>query len=306
MDDYYKILGVPENASSGDIKKAYRVASLKHHPDRGGDSDIFKNINTAYQTVGDARKRQMYDMQKQNPFMGGMQGMQGMQGMGNPEDLFKMFFGGGNGGETPFGFPGARVQVFHNGRPVNMDNRRKPAPITKTVHISLEQAYAGINIPVEIERWYNEKDGKRIEKERLYVQIPPGADNNEIIVLEGKGNFINESLIGDVKIFIIVKNDTIFVRDGLDLIYKKNISLKEALVGFTFDVKHLSGKTYTINNNNGKIITDEYTKIIQHMGMRRERGHPAPVMIGNLIITFDVKFPTNLTDEQREKINTIL
>jgi DnaJ-class molecular chaperone len=298
MDNYYEILGVPENASSGDIKKAYRVASLKHHPDRGGNSEKFKNINTAYQNIGDANKRRMYDMQRQNPFGG-----PGIPGMGNPENLFKMFFG--NDG-IPFGFPDARVQMFHNGRPVNVDHGRKPSPITKTVRVTLEQVYTGINIPVEIERWYDEKGSKRIEKERIYVQIPPGADDNEIIILENRGNVISENLIGDIKIFIIVKNDTIFVRDGLDIIYNKEITLKEALVGFTFDVKHLSGKTYTINNNNGKIITRQYTKMIPHMGMRRERRHPAPVMIGNLIITFDIKFPTNLTDQQRIGLSEIL
>ena len=108
------------------------------------------------------------------------------------------------------------------------------------------------------------------------------------------------------KIFINVTNDTDFVRDGLNLIYKKKITLKEALVGFKFDIKHVSGKTYCINNNNGKIITPQYTKVIRNMGMRRERQHPAPPMVGNLMIIFDVVFPDELTEEQMKTISECL
>ena len=61
-----------------------------------------------------------------------------------------------------------------------------------------------------------------------------------------------------------------------------------------------------INNNNGKIITPQYTKIIRNMGMRRERQHPAPPMVGNLMIVFDVVFPTELTEEQMKTISECL
>ena len=133
-----------------------------------------------------------------------------------------------------------------------------------------------------------------------------GIDNQEIIILENKGNVISDKIKGDVKVFINVENKTEFIRDGLDLLHQKKITLKEALCGFSFDIKHLSGKTYTINNTNGKIITTRYTKTIQHMGMKRERRHPASPMIGNLIIAFEVKFPSSLTDEQREQLSKIL
>ena len=308
MEDYYKLLGVLEKASEEEIKKAYRTASLKHHPDRGGDKNKFQSVNEAFQTLGDPQKRQMYDMQRGNPFMSGMGGMQGMPGMGggmmnNPDDFLKMFFGGG----IPFGMGGGpRVQVFRNGRPVNMNRPVKPTPINKTVVITLEQAYTGVNVPIEIERWYHENDTKRVETERIYVPIPIGIDNQEIIILENKGNVLSDKIKGDVKVFITVENKTSFIRDGLDLLYQKSISLKEALCGFSFDIKHLSGKTYTINNTNGKIITTHYTKTIQHMGMKRERRHPAAPMIGNLVIAFEVKFPTTLTDEQREQLSKIL
>lgn len=291
MEDYYKILGVNETASHDQIKKAYRKQSLKNHPDRGGNKEEFQKINEAFQHIGDEQKRQQYDMQRRNPFMQG-----GSMNMGGAEDIFKMFFGGG----MPFGFAGGptNVQMFHNGRPVNIGRVMKPSPINKTIEISIEEAFTGVNKPVEIERWIQINDTKRVEKERLYIPIPAGIDNQEIIVIEGKGNIVNENVKGDVKIYINVKNNSQFGRDGLNLIYKQKISLKEALTGFKFDIKHISGKTYTINNNNGKIITPNYSKTIEHMGMKRERNHPAPPMIGNLIIIFEVEFPNNLTEEQ--------
>ena len=301
MQNYYNVLGVDEKATPEQIKKAFRKASLKNHPDRGGSKESFQKINDAYQTLGDPEKKRQYDIQRNNPFMGSNNFNMG----GGPEDIFKMFFGGQGG--MPFGFPGGpNVQVFQNGRPVNINSMRKPSPITKTIKITFEEAYQGINKPVEIERWIQTKGMKQVEKEKIYVQIPAGIDNQEIIILRNKGNVINENLSGDIKIFINVTNDTDFVRDGLNLIYKKKITLKEALVGFKFDIKHVSGKTYCINNNNGKIITPQYTKIITNMGMRRERQHPAPPMVGNLIIVFDVVFPNELTEEQMKTISECL
>lgn len=302
MQNYYNVLGVNEKSTPEQIKKAFRKASLKNHPDRGGSKEEFQKINDAYQTLGDPDKKRQYDMQRNNPFMGN--GNFNMNN-GGPEEIFKMFFG--RQGGMPFGFPGGpNVQVFQNGRPVNINSIRKPPPITKTIKITFEEAYQGINKPIEIERWIQTKGMKQVEKEKIYVTIPAGIDNQEIIILRNKGNVINENISGDIKIFINVTNDTDFVRDGLNLIYKKKITLKEALVGFKFDIKHVSGKTYCINNHNGKIITPQYTKIITNMGMRRERQHPAPPMVGNLIIVFDVVFPDELTKEQMKTISECL
>ena len=80
----------------------------------------------------------------------------------------------------------------------------------------------------------------------------------------------------------------------------ETITLKEALCGFAFDIEHLNGKTYTINNNTGKIITPQFQKMIPQMGMKR--GEQA----GNLIINFKIKFPDDLTDNQRIQLSEIL
>ena len=73
MEDFYQILGVNQNASQDEIKKAYRKLAVEHHPDKGGDENKFKKISEAYDTIGDENKRSQYDNQKRNPFanMGG-------------------------------------------------------------------------------------------------------------------------------------------------------------------------------------------------------------------------------------------
>ena len=73
MEDFYQILGVNQNATQDEIKKAYRKLAVEHHPDKGGDENKFKKISEAYDTIGDENKRNQYNNQKRNPFanMGG-------------------------------------------------------------------------------------------------------------------------------------------------------------------------------------------------------------------------------------------
>lgn len=300
MDNHYATLGVEKNASQDEIKKAYRKLAFKYHPDKnGGNKSKFQEIGRAYENLEDPQKRRLYDMQSSSPFGG-------LGEVGQADDILKMFFGGG----MPFG--NANVRVFHGGQAFPMGGfsmgepvKPKPRPITKTVTITLEQAYNGDNVPIEVERVIRNGDTTSQEVERVYVEIPAGSDDNEIITVREKGNIIGESK-GDIKVHLLISNTSEFDRDGLNLIYKKNITLKEALVGFEFEIKHLSGKTYRINNKDGKVITPDYKKVVNYMGMKRERRHPASPIVGNLIIKFEIKFPETLTEEQKKAINDTL
>ena len=95
-------------------------------------------------------------------------------------------------------------------------------------------------------------------------------------------------------------NTTLFKRAGLDLILEKNITLKEALCGFSFEIKYLNDKSYTLNNNKGNIIPPEYKKIYPNMGLTRGEHK------GNMIIQFHIKFPEKLSEEQIDKLFEIL
>jgi DnaJ-class molecular chaperone len=334
MSNFYEVLGVPETASQEDIKKAYRQLSLKYHPDRNGNSaestTKFQSISAAYDVLGDEEKRRQHDTQSKMQFAGGgmpfhfAQGMpfgQGMQfAQGGPGGMPTFFTTSTNGAFDPsdilnfvsnnfFGGQGGGIKIDGNGIRVgnnifNMENMgkrlAKPVPIVKTETISLGKAYTGYNMPIEITRWIVEGDVKREETETIYIPIPAGIDNNEIIILRDKGNVLSESNKGDIKVFIKIQNETEFVRNGLDLILNKTIGLKDALCGFVFDMTFLDGRIFKLNNNVGNIITHNYNKVIPGMGMKRD-DHT-----GNLLINFTVTFPEQLSMEQVEALQKIL
>ena len=317
MKDFYKILGISSDSDADTIKKTYRKLSLEHHPDRGGDGEKFKEINEAYDTLGDNEKKQRYDMMNNGgnipfppgsvPFpFGGPNGAQ-------MNDIFGMMFGGGH---MPNNFPfppnvSGGVKIFHNGIPININggvngptfNRiNKPPPIHKQVEIDIAMSYTGCSIPIPIERTINENNVNKTETETIYVTVPKGIDNNESIVIPDKGNIIiiNQEIKGDIKLSFVINNTSEFTRNGLDLIYKKNISLKEALCGLSFDLKYINGKTFKIQNNKGNIIAPSFKKTIPKLGFMRNEH------IGNLIIEFNIIFPNTLTNEQIDNISNIL
>jgi hypothetical protein len=225
-----------------------------------------------------------------NMFFGGMPGMGGFPGMPGM---------GGMGG-FPGMPPGSKIHIF-NGGPMGFQQAiSKPTPIMKTIEINMSNVLTGASIPLEIERWIMENGIKVHEKETIYVSIPQGVDDNELLILRDKGNVLNENIKGDVKIFVKIKNDSVFKRSGLDLVLEKNISLKESLCGFTFEINYINGKSYTLNNNKGNIIPPEYRKIYPGMGLTRGEHK------GNMIIHFHIDFPEKLSEEQIIKLSEAL
>ena len=84
MENYYQVLGVTENATKDEIKKAFKEKSKITHPDKGGSEEEFKKINNAYSILSDDEKKRQYDMQRQNPF--------GNRAGFNPFDIFGDMF----------------------------------------------------------------------------------------------------------------------------------------------------------------------------------------------------------------------
>lgn len=299
MSDFYKTLGINKNAKEEEIKKAFRKLSLLHHPDRGGNGDKFKEINEAYQTLSDKQKKAEYDNRGRSPFSQNMNGMHGMNSTGGiPPEVFNMMFAG----RDPFNMGGMNngmhpnIRVFQNGRP----RVRKPPDVIKVVNLNFQEAYEGNDAyHVSIERTINMNDEVKKDIETVYIEIPKGIDNDEQIILKNRGNVL-DNMAGDVKVIFKVNNDTPFKRDGINLIYNKNISLKDALCGFEFELKFINKKTYKISNEMGNIISPGYVKEIAGMGMKRNN------QVGRLFIKFNIQFPKNITEENMNKLKEIL
>lgn len=316
MTDLYQILELDKNATDDEIKKAYRRLSMKWHPDKNANKkeaeDKFKNISNAYSILSDPNQRKQYDNEK----AGGVD----LSSMNLP-DIFKVFMGaqGGIPG-VPFGFPpgginigmmpggfptmdGANHDMYDSNKPSMasfIQNLRKPPPIVSSITISLEEAYEGVSVPLKIKRWIAINNNKSYEDETIYITIPQGVDDNEIIITREKGHILNDTIKGDVKVFIKIKNTTEFKRHGLDLDYTKIISLKDALCGFSFEIQHINGICYKINNTNGTIINPSYKKSVPKKGMKRDG------MEGNLNIHFIIEFPKSLEPETVEQLKILL
>lgn len=309
MTNHYETLGVQRDATDSEIKKAYRALSLKYHPDRNTDSDaktMFQTISSAYEVLSDQQKRQEHndELDGKHPFMR----MNGMDEFHDINNIFNMMFGGGMPGMPGMhgmhGMPG--VRIFHTGpggfHAAFTHNVIQPPPIIEgTIEITLEQCYTGCSVPFEYERWTIIDSNKVFERQTVTVNIPAGIQENELVFMQGMGHVVNEQMKGDVRIAMVITNNTNFVRNNMDLIFYKKLSLKEALCGFSFDLVHISGKKLLINNtNNPTVITPNYKKILPNLGMVRENN------IGNMIIEFEIVFPTSLTQEQIEILATVL
>jgi DnaJ-class molecular chaperone len=304
---YYEILGVSEKADETEIKKAYRSLSLKHHPDRGGDSEKFKEISEAFQTLSDSSKRRMYDLEQQ----GGGVGLSSF--FGDSEDplqgLFQNFFGGVGGMSFSTG-PG--IRIFHTnsggqgGIPEQFShhpffgNFIKPQAIHLSVAIDLEQVLTGCIVPIEFERFVIRDERRIPEKRVLEVAIHQGVEDGEIIHLPDMGNSVN-GITGDVKVTVQIVPHALFRRDGLNLHYIQTITLLDALCGLKFEIPLLNKNTITIKNMKPpvKIIYPNMKQVCPGYGLRRDST------VGALIIEFNIQFPESLTPEQQDMLRTV-
>lgn len=184
--DYYQILGVSKNASTEEIKKAYRKLALQYHPDRGGGKDAeekFKEVNEAYQILSDQQKRQRYDQFGDAAFRPGAGGFGG----GNPFEGFGRGQSGFQGDFSGFGFGGGLGDIFEDFFGAAFSQ------VQAQVNISPAQAVLGETLNLEV-------GGEKIE-----FKIPAGTQSGTSFRFPGKGNQMRNGRRGDLILTINIE-----------------------------------------------------------------------------------------------------
>jgi DnaJ-class molecular chaperone len=310
--DYYSTLGVAKTATGKEIKQAYRKLARKHHPDvNPGDNTAeskFKEINEAYEVLGDPEKRKKYDelganwrMYEQagagggpgaasrgggwNVNVGGTPGggfrtmteeeMHAMFGDSDPfSDFFHTFFSGSTGGE------GARAG--RAGR-----KGRKGRGFEEEIELGLEDASGGAMRHLSIKQ-----DGP---KRTVDVRIPPGVGEGSRVRVAGEGEQgAGGGQSGDLYLRIHVAPHPQFERKGKDLYKHVTIPLTTAVLGGEVEVTTINGKGLRL-----KIPPTTQTGQVFRL-----KGHGMPAVgkpdeRGELYATVDVELPRQLSPEQR-------
>ena len=290
-DIYFNILNISRDSTLNDIKKAYRIMSIKHHPDKNGNtnSEQFNKINEAYSTL-----MRNYDLIKLNEKKQTQEYVNNTNTLTSNNSYCNNGQGNNGQGNNPYCDTNTMISKYVNTVNSNYED------IIINLTLTYNEAYNGCNKPINVERKINVNNVIGHERETLYVQIPKGIDNNEIITLVNKGNsyVANGVTHSNVKIIILLTKHELFERNGLDIIFIKSISLKEALLGFSFMLNHINNKSYNITCS--EIIHFNYEKIKANMGFMRDN------FVGNLIIKFNILFPVSLSLDSKKQLANLL
>lgn len=279
--DHYSTLGVAKNATPDEIKKAFRKLASQHHPDKGGDTKKFQEIQAAYDTLGDPVKKEQYD----NPQPQFGQGGGGFYGQGVPpgfEDVFSQMFGGGG---NPFGDIFGRRQ-----QPQPQRNRN----LSLQTQITLEDAHAGKNLTVSVML----PSGR---EQICEIKIPKGIQDGVTLRLAGMGDDSMPNMPrGDIHLTVHIQPHPVFQRQGDDLICRLEVGALDAIVGKTYNIDTIDKRTLELTIKPG---TQPGTIMAAH-------GYGMPSIndnrfVGRMLIQVEIKIPTNLTEEQLSKLREI-
>jgi curved DNA-binding protein len=307
--DYYRILGVDRTANEKEIKRAYRRLARQHHPDVNPDDaraeERFKEINEAYEVLGDSEKRAKYDQlgaswqQWQRTghdpgqfdwsrwSAGGPGGVRvewggdlgdlfGGSGAGAFSDFFRVIFGETGGG----GRAGTAEDLF---RRTTSQRVRSGQDLQADVEITLEEALHGTTRLLE-------QAGRRIR-----VRIPPGAKTGSKVRIPGRGGeALGSGKSGDLYLNITVKPHRVFTREGDDLRCTVDVDLYTAVLGGEARVSTL-GRDVSLRIPAG--TSSGKTFRLRGEGMSKPRNSRRR---GDLLVTVQVQIPQELSPKERE------
>ena len=290
--DYYKILGVNKDASQEAIKKAYKKLARKHHPDLNpNDPDAqrrFQEINEANEVLSDPEKRKKYDQygenwkhaeefEKQRQQYGQYQGQAGAGSGGG-------FWSSGGGFSGDGEFSDFFESLFGaQGRRRTRSTGLRGQDYNAELQLSLRDAAE------------THKQVLTVNNKKIRITIPAGVEDGQTIKLSGQGGpGANGGPAGDLYITFVIPEDPVYKREGNNLYRTAPLDLYTAVLGGEQVVETLGGKVKL----KVKPETQNNTKV-------RLRGKGFPVykqegQYGDLIVTWSVKIPTDLSDKQKE------
>ena len=265
--NYYEVLGVPKTASQDEIKKAYRKLASQHHPDRGGDTAKFQEIQSAYDTLGDENKRAAYDNPAPNH--------QSFNFNFGPDNLHDIF--------AQFGFGGNPFQRVHP---------RKNNDIRTTINLELKDTLVDQRKTLLIQSNNSRKN--------VDINIPRGITSGTTIRYPGLGDNLFPNIPpGDLYVTLNIIPDPKFMVSGLDIIQTLTIDCFQAILGTEQTVMGLDGKLFNVKIHAG---CQPNTKLkIPGEGLWAFQKD----VKGNLLIQIQISVPTNLTQEQLNLIKQI-
>ncbi|MBE7370323.1 DnaJ domain-containing protein [Dermacoccus abyssi] len=310
--DFYATLGVAQDASEDEIKKAYRKLARTWHPDKNpGDAAAeqkFKDIGEAHQVLADPEQRQQYDAVRQMA-RGGARFGGGAGGAGGFEDVFSSMFGGGGGGARTYSAGGAGQQGLNledllaqfggagggfsgGGFPGGGGYQRQAQPrggqdVEARASITFRQAVEGSEVRI------SDADGQSFT-----ARIPAGVKDGQKIRLRGKGRAgFGGGPNGDMILHVSVGTDPIFGRDGDNLTVELPVTFAEATLGATVQVPTFDGKSVKVRVAPG--TPSGRSLRVKGRGVKTKKA------TGDLIAKVHVVVPKELTDEQRQAVETL-
>jgi curved DNA-binding protein len=280
--DYYKTLGVPKSASEDEVKSAYRKLAKQYHPDKNSGNlsaeAKFKEINEAYEVLGDTEKRKIYDTYGADAANGRMPGAGGggytYQGnMGDFSDFFQTLFGGGFGGNRGGGFGsfgGNPQDIFGQG-----GFQRQAPDVEGTLPISLAEAYRGTTRTVSV------------GDKSLEVSIPKGARDGQKMRLRGQAP-------GGANVLLTIKleKDPIFKLENDDLRVILDVPAPIAVLGGTVQAMTLEGR--------GEVAVPPRSQAGRVLRLRGQGWYKKDGSRGDALLEIRVVVPQNPSEAELE------
>jgi len=276
--NYYEELGIEKTATQGDIKKAYRKLASTHHPDKGGDTAKFQDIQKAYDTLSDEQKRNEYNFELENG--GRRQQFNFHQGDASQADLNSIF----EHLRSQFGYGfGAQQQ------PQKPQNRDVRIAMQLNMGDTLEEQTKTINITLP---------GNM--QETLEIKIPRGVQHGATIRYPGLGDHsVPDSPRASLFIQFVVVPPPNFEQVGIDLVTSLTVNCLEAMTGCEKEVDGIDGKKFKITIPRGTQYGEKFG--IPDQGLY----HPNKAERGRLIVLLQIHIPKELDDETLKTVKTL-